>query len=182
VSSPGQLRVVSAGRLHGNVGSFELEGIQLAPDRRGYNLVALERDGRLLAAKAFDTFSDAEAAAQLAAWIHALPGGTIVAGAVRDEASGRLDEFAVRALATLGVRGDLRGRFREAHAFVGVKGAVPGSALEALGPRSIELRVGPIELSGGQPASVVGFEPTEFTLGPSGPIAPDPMRAANLGR
>jgi hypothetical protein len=79
------------------------------------------------------------------------------------------------------VRGDLRGRFREAHAFVGVKGAVPGSALEALGPRSIELRVGPIELSG-QPASVVGFELTEFTLEPSGPIAPGPMRAVTLGR
>jgi hypothetical protein len=45
VSSPGQLRVLSAGQLHGNVGSIELEGTQLAPDRRGYNLVALERGG-----------------------------------------------------------------------------------------------------------------------------------------
>jgi hypothetical protein len=166
VASPGALRVTSVGRNHGSAGSIELEGVQLSPDRRGYNLVALEPDGRLLAAKAFDTFVDPAAATRLAAWIGTLPRGTIVAGAVRDEASRRLDGQAVRALATLGIEGDLRGRFREAHAFVGVKGADPGAALEALGARPIELHVGRIEPSAAR-AAPVGFELMEFALEPA---------------
>ena len=70
------------------------------------------------------------------------PPGAIVLGAVKDEASAQLGADAVAALASLGVRGDLRGRYRESHAFIGVKGAPPGSALEALGPRAVEVRVG----------------------------------------
>ena len=72
----------------------------------------------------------------------ALPPGSIVAGTVRNEASGRLDRTAIRALGTLGVPGDLRGRFRDSHAFVGVKGAAPGTALEDDGPQKISLVVG----------------------------------------
>ena len=71
-----------------------------------------------------------------------LAAGTIVLGAVKDEASMSLRADAVEALATLGVRGDLRGHYRESHAFIGVKGAPPGSALEALGPQAVEIRVG----------------------------------------
>ena len=80
---------------------------------------------------------------------------------MRDEASGQLTEEAVAALRTLGVAGDLRGHFRESHAFVGVKGGPPGTALEALGPRPVELSVGRIE-AGVQ----LGFELTQFVLWP----------------
>jgi hypothetical protein len=163
-TSPGDLRVLSAGQPQGSAGSVELNGIELSPDRRGYNLVALDEQGQVRGAAVFDTFFQADAADRLAAWVAGLPAGTIVAGAVRDEASGRLTEGAVRALGTLGVRGDLRGRFREAHAFVGVKGAAPGTALEGLGPRRIELEVGRIELGAGRPAPAVGLELTEFAL------------------
>jgi hypothetical protein len=162
--SPGDLRVLSAGQPHGSASSVELNGVELSPGRRGYNLVALDPEGRVRGAAGFDTFFEAEAAGRLVAWVEGLPAGTIVAGAVRDEASGRLTEAAVRALGTLGVRGDLRGRFREAHAFVGVKGAAPGTALEGLGPRRIELEVGRIELGAGRPAPAVGLELTEFAL------------------
>lgn len=82
----------------------------------------------------------------------------------KDEASGRLDGPAVRALRTLGVLADLRARFRNSHAFVGVKGAVPGTALEDLGPRRIALTVGeghPEEYLGESPA---GLELTAFAL------------------
>ncbi len=119
----------------GRASAIELDGVNLSPDRRGYNLVALDPAGRLLRASALDTFRASRSARRLAAWVAALPAGTIVAGAVRDEASGQLAEEAVQALRTLGVAGDLRSRFREAHACVGVKGATPGSALEALGSR-----------------------------------------------
>jgi hypothetical protein len=96
--------------------------------------------------------------------VAALPAGTIVAGAVKDDASGRLDGPAIRALRTLGVLGDLRGRFRASHAFVGLKGALPGSALEGLGPRHVTLAVGetrPEEFQGETP---VGFELAAFVL------------------
>jgi hypothetical protein len=104
--------------------------------------VALAPDGAVREAAAFDTFAEPGAGAKLAEWVAALPAETVVAGAVRDEASGRLDAAAVGALRTLGVAGDLRGRLRESHAFVGVKGAPPGSALEAFGPRAVEIVVG----------------------------------------
>jgi hypothetical protein len=55
------------------------------------------------------------------------------------------------------VAGDLRGHFRESHAFVGMKGAEPGTALEELGPRALVLSLG-------QPPSPVGFELQSFAL------------------
>jgi len=163
-SSPGDLRVVSVGEPYGSASAVQLDGVDLSPDDRGYNLVALDASGRLLEAVAFDTFLAAEASRRLERWVAALPAGTIVAGAVQDEGSRRLTAGAVQALRDLGVAGDLRGRFREAHAFVGVKGAPPGSALEALGPRPLELVVGrrfPVtEPSGAE----MGLELTEFEL------------------
>jgi hypothetical protein len=157
VLSPGDLRVRSAGQPYGEHASIVFNGVELAPNRRGYNLTALTPDGRFHATGVFDTFFDPTASARLAAFIGDLPEGTLVAGAVRDEASGRLSDAAVRALGTLGVAGDLRGRFRESHAFVGVKGAAPGTALEELGPRAIALTVG-------QPPAVLGFELESFAL------------------
>jgi hypothetical protein len=155
--SPGDLEVESRGQPHGSRASIRYNGVELARDRRGYNLVALDSGGQVLDAALFDTFARADAAPRLQAWVEALPAGVIVAGAVRDEGSGQLTEGAVRALGTLGVAGDLRGRYREAHAFVGVKGAAPGTALEALGPRPIELVVGRVE-------GELGFELAAFAL------------------
>ncbi|MGH2660242.1 MAG: interleukin-like EMT inducer domain-containing protein, partial [Actinomycetota bacterium] len=133
--SPGDVRVVSGGLPHGDVGSIQLNGAELSPNQRGYNLVALDKRGRVLAAAAFDTHARRPPSRWLAGWVQALPPGTIVAGAVRDDGSEKLTEEAVQALRTLGAAADLRGRFRKSHAFVGVKGAPPGSALEAIGPR-----------------------------------------------
>jgi hypothetical protein len=155
--------VRSGGKPWGDRASIEVNGVERAGRGRGYHLVALEATGDVGATEVFDTFADPTASPRLAAWVAGLRPGTIVAGAVKDEASGRLDPAAVAALASLGVAGDLRGRFRESHAFVGVKGAPPGSALEALGPR-------PLELVLGRPPSGLGLELTEFglTAGPAG--------------
>ena len=122
--------------------SIRLNEIELAPNRRGYNLVALDSTGRLVGAAVFDTYDRKGASAELAAWVGALPPRIIVVGTVRDEASRFLDESGVQALRTLGVAGDLRGHFREVHLFVGVKGAQPGSALERLGRPTAKLIVG----------------------------------------
>jgi hypothetical protein len=157
VLSPGDLRVQSAGQPYGESASIVFNGVELAPNSRGYNLVALAPDGTVREATVFDTFLDPSAAARLAALIRKLPDGTLVVGAVRDEASKSLTGEAVAALRSLGVAGDLRGRFRESHAFVGVKGAAPGAAIEELGPRALGVTVG-------QPLATVGFELRTFAL------------------
>jgi interleukin-like EMT inducer protein len=166
--------VLSGGQPHGDVGSVRINAVEHARNRRGYNLVALDPTGRVLGTETFDTFFDPAAARQLAQWVEALPRGSIVAGAVRDEAAGRLDGAAVRALGALGVRGDLRGRFRDSHAFVGVKGAAPGTALEDDGPRRVSVVVGDgdaDEFSGAAPA---GLELTTFALRSGGRNEPEP--------
>jgi hypothetical protein len=164
VASPVDVVVRSGGQPHGDIASIRVGIGDLSPNRRGYNLVAVDPSGGVRDRVAFDTFWDPRAARQLATWVRGLPPGTIVLGAVKDEASGRLDAEAVEALATLGVQGDLRGRYRESHAFVGVKGARPGSAAEALGPRVVEVRVG-------DPDAGFGIELTEFALEPAAPLS-----------
>ena len=158
-TSPVDLVVRSGGQPYGDVASIRIGMGEVAPNHRGYNLVALGPEGDLLARVVFDTLGDPAASGRLAAWVDALPAETIVVGAVKDEASGRLGADAIRALATLGVRGDLRGRYRASHAFVGVKGAPPGSAVETLGPHAVEIRVG-------EPAAGFGIELVEFALEP----------------
>jgi hypothetical protein len=155
--------VRSAGQPYGNVASIHVGIGELAPNSRGYNLVALDRSGATLARAGFDTFGDPEASSALARWVDALPAGAIVLGAAKDEASGRLDADAVRALRTLGVHGDLRGHFRESHAFIGVKGAPPGSAVEAIGRRLVEVRVGEPDVEFG--LELIAFELEPLTRG-----------------
>jgi hypothetical protein len=156
--------VRSAGHPYGDAASIRVGVGELAPNTRGYNLVALDPSGATRDRDVFDTFRDPAANEALRQWVDALPAGTIVLGAVKDEASGRLDAAAVRALGTLGVRGDLRGHFLESHAFIGVKGASPGSAIEALGRRPVEVQVG-------EPDVEFALELTEFELDPPIPGA-----------
>ena len=160
-SSPGDLWVRSAGQPYGNEAVIRVNGREVIPTLRGYNLAALPSEGWSPQGGRFDTFGDAGAGPRLAAWIRSLPPGTVVAGAIRDEASALLTQEAVDALRSLGVDGDLRGRFRESHAFVGAKGAAPGTALEELGPRPVEILVGRLRETGGLEG---GFELSRFAL------------------
>jgi len=125
------LVVRSAGQETGDFAHIFADGADLSPNRRGYNLVAWSPiDGHLLGADAFDTHGDPTASARLAAWIAGLPPETVVAGAVRDEASMSLGPDAIDALRSLGVTTDLRNHFRWGHAFIGSAGSAPGSAHE----------------------------------------------------
>jgi len=157
VASPVDAVVRSGGQPHGDVASIRIGVRELAPNRRGYNLVAVGPAGEVRSRAVFDTLGNRANSGRLVAWVHDLPAGTIVFGAVKDEASGQLSPQAVGALSTLGVRGDLRGRYRESHAFIGVKGAPPGSAIEALGPHAVEVQVG-------IPDAGLGLELVEFSL------------------
>ena len=134
----------SAGEETGNFAKSYVNGEDVAINSRGYNLVALTQDGDLLDSTVFDTFASEDEANAMAAWISQWPAGTIIAGAVRDEASMKLNQAGVDALRSLGVATDLRGQFRQSHAFVGVAGAGPGTALEASGVlRPSNVAVGP---------------------------------------
>jgi len=108
-----------------------VDGEDLSPNQRGYNLVALSPTGEYLLSEAFDTHMDPLASQDLARAISGLPEGSVVALAVADEASLNLTEEAVAALSSVGAVGDLRERFRWNHAIIGMKGASPGQALEA---------------------------------------------------
>lgn len=130
---PGALLVRSAGEEAGDFGHIYLAGVDVSPNRRGYNLAAINAEtGALLATANFDTHADPDASARLAAWVRAWPSDTLIAGAVRDEASALLGAEAVTALRGLGLTADLRGRFRWGHAFIGQAGADAGTAQEAL--------------------------------------------------
>jgi hypothetical protein len=124
------LLVRSAGEEVGDFGHIYINGRDVAANARGYNLVALDPTGALLASAVFDTFADHNAADAMATWLAQWPAGTIVVGAVADEASTNLNQAAVDALRSVGVATDLRGKFRWSHAFIGAAGAAPGSALE----------------------------------------------------
>jgi hypothetical protein len=138
------LYVRSAGLEVGWFAHLYVDGRDVSPGERGYNLAVVDpATGEVRAAAAFDTHGDEAAAHALAAFLDAVPGGMLVLGAVNDEASLRLTEEAVQALRSVGVQGDLRGKFRWGHAFIGAKGAAPGQALEGMDLlRPVSLAVG----------------------------------------
>lgn len=131
VVSPVNLVVQSAGNDVGNFAQVLVNGAVVMQGQTGYNLVALDATGALLGTQNFNTFATPQAAEALATWLAQWPAGTIIAGAVMDEASYSLTPVAVNALSQIGVMTDLQGRFRWSHAFVGVMGSAPGTALEA---------------------------------------------------
>ena len=112
----------------------------------GYNVAVIHpQSGKLLDLQGFDTTpsgSESNAVA-LAEMIDAVPGGRIVAVALQGDGAAHLTEDAVRALSQIGGQADLRGTTGWSHALIGVKGAAPGTALEAAGPDQGWLRAAP---------------------------------------
>ncbi len=116
-------------------------GMDASLHRRGYNLAVIDpQSGVVIDKAAFDT-GDNESQA-LADFIATIPEGYIVAAALKEGATGNLAEEAVEALASLGGEIDLRGRENLSHTIIGVKGAAPGTALEATGEGNSYLQVG----------------------------------------
>jgi hypothetical protein len=135
--------VQSAGEEVGDFGHIYIDGVDVSPNQRGYNVAVISPQGDIQTAS-FDTFLDPAASGALAGFIETVPEGHRVAVAVADEASMKLEANAVTALRSIGAVGDLREKFRWSHALIGVKGAVPGSALESLdGLRPVSVAVGP---------------------------------------
>lgn len=133
VVSPVDISATGAGFDAGKYGEIYVAGVNRIPNTRGYHLVAVNpQTGAVNAVGSFDTFASADASAQMAAFVNQLPDGEIVAGVAIDEASQNLTPEGFGALQALGVAGDVRAQFRAGHAFIGIKGLIPGQAVEDL--------------------------------------------------
>jgi len=115
----------------------------LSAGRAGYNVAVIDRrTGRLLDRRGFDTTANPYEADALAAYLRQVPEGRIVAVATKGDAGAHLTSGAVEAMRGLGSAvlspADLAGR---AHALVGIQGASPGDASEALASGDAFLRV-----------------------------------------
>ena len=133
VLSPVSIMVESAGQEVGDLGHIYVDGRNVSPEGRGYNLAVMDpQTGVVEATASFDTHLDEGASRAMADFVVSIPEGRIVAVSVRDEASRLLSEEAVQALRTIGAEDDLREKFRWGQAIIGVKGAQPGQAVENL--------------------------------------------------
>jgi hypothetical protein len=140
--------------LASNLGLLFLrgEGNQLIGWARGYTILILNTEsGQVEAQKTFDTYASRGASDALSDFVDGIPNGKIVVALAFDEASTSLTENGRLALAGIGAQYSLysqyESRYGWAHAVIGVKGALPGQALEDLDPRSVSLSV----LSGNVP-------------------------------
>jgi len=155
---PADLHVVSGGLRAGDRASVLVNGVEYAQERRGYNVVAIDpAAGRVLWSEVFDTFGSADESRRLAAAIDRVPTGAVVAAAVADDGSGQLTDEAVAALRSLGGSEDIRGRYRISHLLIGVKGALPGTAIEQSGYALLSATVG-------TPPDRIGIEVRGFAL------------------
>lgn len=136
IASPVDISVTATGFDAGRLGEIFVDGKNVIERRRGYTFVALNaKTGVVERSDRFDTFADANESRRLVQFVAALPPGEIVAGAAVDDVSKELQQEAIDALRELGVESDLRFQFRAAHAFIGVKGAQPGQAIERVDAR-----------------------------------------------
>jgi hypothetical protein len=130
------IAATGAGFDAGRFGEIFVAGRNVIENRRGYHLVAINpQNGAVDRVASFDTFADAAESARLAQFVAELPRDELVAGVAIDEVSRNLQPEAVGALRQLGVESDLRYQFRAGHAFIGVKGAQPGQAVERVDGR-----------------------------------------------
>ncbi len=116
-AAPGLL-AESAGLEAGNYAHIWLDGVDIAPNQRGYNLAILDgQTWRPRAVAAFDTHADPAASAALVEFLSQMDDDSVLAVAVKDTASDQLSDGAAQALAAWGLS-DLRSRFRWSQAAI----------------------------------------------------------------
>jgi hypothetical protein len=124
-SAPGLL-VESAGLEAGNYAHIWLNGVDIAPNQRGYNLSILDgQTWQPRAVAAFDTHVDPAASAALVEFLGQMDDDSVLAVAVKDTASDQLSSEAAEALAAWGLS-DLRDRFRWSQAAIVLGANVAG--------------------------------------------------------
>ncbi|CAJ1351637.1 unnamed protein product [Effrenium voratum] len=122
-SSAVNITVTSAGFKSGSFATFEVNGETLPlTSGRGLNVVVLEKTGVMQDFRVFDTFNSTSESAAFATFMNGLADGTLVAIAVRSDASSALTTEAKDAVAACGGTqfGDLG--FQDSWALVCLKG------------------------------------------------------------
>jgi len=132
--APPDITVLSAGEEVGSYGHIYVNGIDVSPNRRGYNVAVITPDGVQTAN--FDTHADPAAA--LAQFLRAAPANATIALAAADEAGAQLSDDAAQTIRQVtGATGSLRGCFRCSHAIIRPAGGPPLEALDALRPVAV---------------------------------------------
>ncbi|MDZ7265044.1 MAG: C25 family cysteine peptidase, partial [candidate division KSB1 bacterium] len=128
-------QVESAGHDDGNYARILMNGIPVAEQHRGHNLVAIDAaNGQVIADRYFDTWASTNQADSMADFIRGLENGNYVLAAIRDDGSLHMTEKAYLALESIGSQFCRQVRFRDSWAIVGIKGAAIGSVAEQLTP------------------------------------------------
>ncbi|MCP4704268.1 MAG: peptidoglycan DD-metalloendopeptidase family protein [candidate division Zixibacteria bacterium] len=132
--APATLRAESYGLYNGTCYVIlSIDGTNRAIGWRGYNLVVIdENTGLYLDNQRYDTHGDANAADAMANYINDVPQGRIVLVGITDEGSYRMNENAYQALESLGSLLCRDVGYRDSHASIGAKGALPGTLPEKM--------------------------------------------------
>ncbi|MBN1356851.1 hypothetical protein JXA40_11365 [bacterium] len=112
----------------GFYGDVFYDGINLSPHGPGYNLVRIPP---VEPPAVFDMVTDPVANTRMADWIENLPRGQIICGVALAGAEKCIDSIGWKSLSALGLHLDPR-LSGAGHAFIGVRGADPGTALEVI--------------------------------------------------
>jgi hypothetical protein len=153
VLSPVDINVLAGGT--GGYSAIVVNGETVTPEERGLITAVIDsRTGDLYSSAAFDTYLSAKESDNFASMIAAVPDNMIVAVATYDEGTAQLTDAARAALASIGGAETLVDKFGQAYGLIGVKGAMPGTAVEQVSPESFVLDVG----MGSAPVVAAEFE------------------------
>ncbi len=126
LSSPVDIAVNAA-----DLGSIKVNGRESSLLGRGYNIVVVDpQSGQVVQSRVFDTGNERAQSRALTDFIAEIPKGFIVAIASQGDVAASLGNLTVEGLRSLGGQVDIREDPSRSHVLIGVKGAMPGTALE----------------------------------------------------
>lgn len=124
VENGSKIQALSQGFLHGNNARIIVNDKDiLAPAGRGINIAVLAgQNHEVMFIKTYDTYGVAGASEQLSADLAAVPVGSVIIAAVKDEASNKLEHNAKDHFINMGSKEVSNLQFREGWLFIGIKG------------------------------------------------------------
>lgn len=125
--SADEIEVVSAGMEDGNFCRISVRGQCVGTHDRGFNIVHLDDQYRVVEEASFDTHGSSGESDRMADFIEKIPRGRLVLVAVMDEANSNLVSRARGSLRKIGADKMERLGYRGSFALIGRKGAEPGS-------------------------------------------------------
>lgn len=143
--SPVDIVVTSAGKPYGSTAVIWVNGEnQELPRYRGYNVAVFDpQTGNAVKRSGFDTRRGEAESRRLVHFFERIRQGRIVAVALNQSGGAQITDAAFQAFRSVGASSDPREHpAYSSHVLIGVKGAPPGTAVEAIGGRSITRVIG----------------------------------------